>query len=133
MAEAAPAWAPHFRQFDTVVGYSDLGHVFMAGRDTGEHGVLHPYRSAAKSYGRFSDTTEFANTILRDPGFAEAVLRPGHVQEIRDRLGPLGPDQVYIATPYPFVGGTEAPETYDIGDVWVFLDIVAQFQGNTPG
>jgi hypothetical protein len=64
MAEAAPAWAPHFRQFDTVVGYSDL---------------------------------------------------------------------VDIATPYPFVGGTEAPETYDIGDVWVFLDIVAQFQGNTPG
>ncbi|MGI5232727.1 T6SS immunity protein Tdi1 domain-containing protein [Actinoallomurus iriomotensis] len=133
MAEAAPAWAPHFEQFDIVVGYSDLGHVFMAGRDTGEHGVLHPYRSAAKSYGEFADTTEFANTILREPGFAEYVLRPDHVQEIRDRLGSLGPDQVYIATPYPFVGGTEAPETYDIGDVWVFLDLVAQFQAQVGG
>ncbi|PSK26501.1 T6SS immunity protein Tdi1 domain-containing protein, partial [Nocardia seriolae] len=48
----------------------------------------------------------------------------------------LGPDQVYIPTPYPFLGGTKAPETYEIGDVWVFLDIVAQMltpeQSPTP-
>ena len=42
---------------------------------------------------------------------------------------PLKPGQVYIAKPYPFLGGSEAPETYGQGDVWVFLDIVAQAHG----
>ncbi|WP_153348061.1 T6SS immunity protein Tdi1 domain-containing protein [Nocardia aurantia] len=131
MDEAMPGWAPYFHQFDTVVGYSDLGHIFLAGRDTGEHGVLHPYRSAAKSYGIFADTTRFVSEVVQDPGFVAYVLQPDHVAAIRDLLGPLGPEQVYIPQPYPFLGGTEEPDTYTTGDVWVFLDLVAQFQSST--
>ena len=55
-------------------------------------------------------------------------MRP-HVEKIRQLKGPLKPGQVYIAKPYPFLGGSEAPETYGQGDVWVFLDIVAQAHG----
>lgn len=68
MDVATPSWAPHFPQFDAVVGYSDLGHIFLTGRNTGKHGVLHPYKSAAMSYGTFADTAEFVNEVVREPG-----------------------------------------------------------------
>lgn len=128
MATAIPRWAPYFTQFNTVVGYSDLGHVFLSNRATGEHGVLYPYDAAGKNYGEFPSTADFVDKIVRDPYFMSMILLSGHVGEIRSILGPLAPEQVYIATPYPFLGGTEEPDTYEIGDVWVFLDIVAQFQ-----
>lgn len=31
-----------------------------------------------------------------------------------------------MPVPYPMLGGSGAPETYDKGNVWVFLDIVGQ-------
>lgn len=91
--------------------------------------MLHPFTAAAKSYGRFASIEEFADTVLRDPGFATHVLLPDHVAEIRALLGPLGEDQVYIPTPYPFLGGSMAPDTYTTGDIWTFLELVAQFHG----
>ncbi len=126
--EAAPGWAAQFPQFEAIVGYSDLGHVFLA-EAGGEFAVLHPFTAAAKSYGRFPSIEEFADTVLRDPGFAAYVLLPDHVAEIRALLGPLGEDQVYIPTPYPFLGGSMEPGTYTTGDIWTFLDLVAQFHG----
>ncbi|MGV9818591.1 T6SS immunity protein Tdi1 domain-containing protein [Nocardia xishanensis] len=128
MLEAMPAWAPHFSQFDLVFGYSDLGHAFLVNSQSGECAVLHPYRAAAKGYGAFADPADFADQVLREPGFAAVVLRNEHVARIRDRLGPLDPGQVYIATPYPFIGGSEEPETYDTGELWTFLELVAQAQ-----
>ncbi|WP_458686550.1 hypothetical protein [Nocardia tengchongensis] len=78
MDTAMPSWAPYFHQFDTVVGYSDLGHIFLADRTTGEHGVLYPFKSAAKSYGTFTGTAEFVNEVVREPGFVDYVLpHPG--------------------------------------------------------
>lgn len=99
MDVAMPSWAPYFHQFDTVVGYSDLGHIFLAGRTTGEHGVLYPFKSAAKSYGTFGDTAEFVNEVVREPGFADYVLQPDHVAAIRDLLGPLGPERFTSLSP----------------------------------
>ncbi|MET8777035.1 T6SS immunity protein Tdi1 domain-containing protein [Nocardia sp. NPDC050713] len=128
VVEAMPAWAPHFPQFDLVFGYSDLGHTFLVNSQSGECAVLHPYRAAAKGYGAFADPAEFADRVLREQGFADYVLRTEHVARIRDLLGPLAPEQVYIATPYPFLGGSEAPETYDTGELWTFLELVAQAQ-----
>ncbi|WP_198161644.1 T6SS immunity protein Tdi1 domain-containing protein [Nocardia puris] len=129
MVEAMPAWAPQFPQFDLVFGRSDLGHVFMVNGQSGECAVLHPYKAAAKGYGQFSDPEAFAGQVLRERGFGEFVLRLEHVALIRERLGPLTADQVYIAEPYPFLGGSEAPETYSVGEVGVFLDLVAQAHG----
>ncbi len=129
MATAMPDRTPHFHGFDTVVGYSDLGHIFLANRRTGEHAVLHPFKFAVKSYGVFADTAAFVDEVLREPVFAQYVLQPDHVAAIRDLEGPLGTDQVYIPVPYPILGGTEEPETYKAGDVWVFLDLVGQVLG----
>ncbi|MFI1916268.1 T6SS immunity protein Tdi1 domain-containing protein [Nocardia sp. NPDC020380] len=124
-----PAWAEHYPQFDTVVGYSDLGHAFLMSTRTGEYGVFDPYSPGVKKYGPFTEVTQFVDRVLFEPDVMTYVLQPQHVSEIRRRLGPLAENEVYIATPYPFLGGTETPDTYQIGGVWVFYDLVAQALG----
>lgn len=127
--EVMPAWAEHFPQFDMVVGWSDLGHAFLMSTRTGEYAILDPYSAASKVYGTFTEIDGFISEVLFDPNVITYVLQPQHVSAIRRRLGPLGDDEVYIATPYPFLGGSEAPESYDKGGVWVFFDLVAQAHG----
>ena len=127
--EAAPRWAKQFAGFDEVVGYSVLGHLFMHNRQAGTYAVIYPYKAAGKNYGAFKDVAEFERKILKDDYFDKVILLRKHVADIRQRKGALKPEQVYIARPYPFLGGSEAPDTYDKGDVWVFLDIVAQAHG----
>ncbi|MEV6769343.1 T6SS immunity protein Tdi1 domain-containing protein [Nocardia sp. NPDC051030] len=124
-----PAWAEHYPQFDTVVGYSDLGHAFLMSSRSGEYGVLDPYSPGVKTYGPFTEITEFIDKVLFDPNVVTYVLQPQHVSEIARRLGPLNPGEVYIATPYPFLGGSESPDAYQKGGVWVFFDLVAQAHG----
>ncbi|MFF0491204.1 hypothetical protein ACWDSJ_22370 [Nocardia sp. NPDC003482] len=128
-AEAIPSWARHFAHFDSVVGYSSLGHAFLANLDTGDYAILYPYRAGATGYGPFVSVWEFADQVLTEPRFADFVLRPDHVSEICDRLGPLAAGQVYAAKPYPFQGGNEAPDSYQLADLWTFLDQVAEAHG----
>ncbi|MEV6279179.1 hypothetical protein [Nocardia sp. NPDC051832] len=128
LGEVMPAWEPHFSQFDTVRGYSELGHVFLRNSATREYAVLHPYEARADSYGRFMDLDDFITDVLLDAVFTKYVLRPTHVAELEQLHGPLGEQEVYIAAPYPFLGGSEEPDAYMRGDIWVFLDLVAQAQ-----
>jgi len=71
----------------------------------------------------------FEAAILLDPGFSEYVLRPTHQAAIQDRLGPLQAEEVYIPEPYPFLGGTEEPDTYNKGNFWVFASLVGMSHG----
>lgn len=127
-ARIAP-WDGLFPKYDTLIGYSSLGHFFLRASTDTETIVLHPYQAAAKSYGGFATVAQFEATVLQEPGFAEYVLRLPHLALLRARLGPLAADEIYIPQPYPFLGGGEEPESYDKGNVWVFMDIVAQMQG----
>ncbi len=122
-------WHPHYKKFDTIVGYSNLGHFFLRANSNNEYIVLHPFKKAAKSYGVFANIAAFEKDLLKEPGFASFVLRPDHVETIKKRLGPLKINEIFIPTPYPFLGGSEKPETYSKGDVWVFMDIVGQMHG----
>jgi hypothetical protein len=122
-------WDKQFKKFDTIVGYSNLGHFFMHASKRNEYAVLHPFKKAAKSYGVFASTAAFEKDLLKDPGFAEYVLRPEHVALVKKRVGALKSGEIYIPAPYPFLGGSEKPETYSKGDVWVFMNIVAQMHG----
>lgn len=122
-------WERHFSKYGTIIGYSNLGHFFLRASSDNEYIVLHPFKGAAKSYGKFPDISDFENRVLKDTGFADYVLRSEHVSIIRKRLGPLKNEEVYIPEPYPFIGGSDKPETYATGNVWVFMDIVAQMQG----
>jgi carbonic anhydrase len=47
----------------------------------------------------------------------EQVGRPALVAEIEKRLGSLKSDEVYFPVPYPFLGGSGTPETFDKGDL----------------
>lgn len=127
--EVLGPWADAFPAYTVVVGYSSLGHFFLHDPASQDYAVLHPFKAAGKSYGAHASTTAFEAAILRDPGFEAYVLRGDHVRAIAARLGPLKPGQIYIPQPYPTLGGTEAPETYDKGDVWVFADLVTQSVG----
>jgi len=128
-SEVLGPWAPHFAKFSEVVGYSCLGQFFLRDPSSNEYIVLHPFKRAAKSYGAHNSVGDFEATVLKDAGFAEYVLRPAHVEAIAKRLGGLAPDEIYIPTPYPFLGGREAPETYAKGDALVFASIVGQMHG----
>jgi len=128
-ADTLGPWATAFPDYDEVVGYSSLGHFFLRAAATQEYIVLYPLRGAAKSYGDYDTLEAFEAEVLKDPDFAAYVLRPEHVDEIAARLGALGDDEVYIPEPYPFLGGSDAPETYHKGDVWVFAQVVAHMGG----
>ncbi|MEC3952665.1 T6SS immunity protein Tdi1 domain-containing protein [Nocardia sp. CDC153] len=121
-----PAWTDRYPRYDTVVGYSDLGHAFLMSTRTGEYGILDPYSPGVKDYGVFTELTDFVSQVLFAPDVITYVLQPQHVTEIRRHLGPLAENEVYIATPYPFLGGSETPDAYQKGGVWTFFDLVAQ-------
>ena len=128
-AEVLGPWADCFPNYKEVVGYSSLGHFFMRDPDSKEYIVLHPFKGSAKSYGTYKSVGAFEDAVLTEPGFQEIVLRPKHVSAVAKRLGPLSDEQIYIPQPYPFAGGSDAPETYDKGNVWIFSHIVAQMGG----
>jgi hypothetical protein len=128
-SEVLGPWATQFPAFDEVVGHSSLGHFFLRNSGTQEYAVLHPFKRAIKSYGSFASVDEFEKATLKEVGFREFVFAPTHVEAIAKRLGQLEQDQIYIPQPYPFIGGSCEPSTYDKGDVWVFASIVAQMQG----
>ncbi len=128
-AERLACWARHFPAYDQVVGYSALGHFFLRRSESGEYIVLHPFKGAAKSYGNFESVADFERNVLADEGFVLYVIDSDHVAAIKERLGPLGADEIYIPNPYPFLGGMEEPESYTKGNVWVFIDLVGQMSG----
>ena len=128
VSEVLGPWAVHFPAYAEVVGYSALGHFFLRNPSANEYAVLHPYKKAAKSYGSFASLAEFEQNLLKEPGFQSYVLEPEHVQEIARRVGSRKSEEIYIPQPYPFLGGSCEPETYEKGNVWVFADIVAQMQ-----
>lgn len=128
-SEELGCWADRFAKYDTIVGYSVLGHFFLRSSADNEYAVLHPFRKSAKAYGVFPNAFAFEKAVLRNAGFVEQVLRPEHVAAVRELVGPIKKNEVFIPKPYPFVGGSDKPETYGKGDVWVFMDIVAQMQG----
>ena len=116
-----------FEEYTEVVGYSDLGHVFMRSSDTKKYIVLHPFKKGAKLYGEFDSAIDFEEQVLKELSFKVFVLNTDHVSKIRTRLGALAEDEVYIPAPYPFAGGDESVGSYSKGDVWIMLSIVGQF------
>ena len=74
----------------------------------------------------YTNWDEFFEKVMNHAGFQEDVVHASFLEKVQAHCGELAEDQVYIATPYPCVGGSGAPETYQKGDVWVYLSISAQ-------
>lgn len=124
-------WFGQTNQYDEVVGYSVLGHIFLRSSVSNEYSVLHPFQRSMKQYGVFGSEEEFCESILMDFGFIDYVINPDHVRKIKEISGSLNDEEneIYIPCPYPMVGGSCEPNTYQKGNVWVFLDLVGQTHG----
>lgn len=124
-AELMPEWPRLHEPYPLLHGFSRLGHVFLSDQAQQQWCVVYPLQGGSKSYTAAS-LAEFRRTVTEDADFQDWIFPSGVVRSVVERLGPIGPDEVYMPVPYPMLGGSGAPETYDKGNVWVFLDIVGQ-------
>lgn len=118
-------WARLTGDFNQIKGYTDLGDVFLINSQTGEIGVLLTMENSFIPMG-YTDWYEFEESVLKDDEFQKNVIHAEFMKKVRKHCGPLGEEQVYIATPYPFLGGTGEPDTYKKGGVWVYLAVSSQ-------
>ncbi|WP_394210194.1 T6SS immunity protein Tdi1 domain-containing protein [Enterovibrio calviensis] len=125
-SDAIGHWIKDYPLYERIVGYSNLGHIFLFNPSQSDYAVFYPFKAAAKSYGTFNSTSEFEQEILQEEGFKHFVLNADHVREISELIGTLNEDEVYIPRPYPFLGGNENVESYEKGNVWTMLTLVSQ-------
>ena len=123
------SWAPHLTQFDSVVGYSVLGHVFLWSAKSGNYAVLYPFEKSLKQYGEFDSVEAFKATVLDDPAFIDHAMPTRYIEAIAEHVERLSASEVYIPQPYPILGGSMQPDTYAKGNFWVFIDMVGQSHG----
>ncbi len=122
-------WEQHIPNYDQVIGYSVLGHIFIFNTETNEYAVVHPYQKSMKQYGSFESFAAFETQIIQDPEFVDYVFRPEHSQDVQAFVGPLENEEVYYPCPYTFIGGSGEVSTYSKGNVWVFMEVVGQTHG----
>lgn len=121
-------WVGFVNGFSDVVGYSALGDFFLRNPSTGQYAALFTTDPELVALD-FWDPEVFSKNYLGHPVVQEKVLKVEKVTLIASKLGPLTPGSVYIPTPFPFLGGDESPESYTLGDVWTFVDVIGQMQG----
>jgi hypothetical protein len=129
-AEMMPTWPRLHQPYPLLHGFSRLGHVFLSDDNQQQFCAVYPLEGGSKGYAAAS-LAEFRRTVTDDPGFQAWIFPSGLVSSVVERLGPIGPEEVYMPVPYPMLGGSGAPETYSKGDVWVFLEIVGQLWQRT--
>lgn len=128
-AELMPSWPRLHEPYPLLHGYSRMGHVFLSDQAQQQFCVVYPLQGGSKGYSAAS-LADFRATVIDDAMFQDWIFPPALVRPIVQRLGPIAHTEVYMPVPYPMLGGSGAPETYDKGDVWVFLDIVGQLWMN---
>ena len=125
-SDAIGDWIIDFPSYEQIIGYSSLGHVFLFSPSESNYAVYYPFRAAAKNYGTFNSISEFEKEVLQEEGFSLYVLNNTSVKEISELIGTLNEHEVYIPSPYPFLGGDESLNSYEKGNVWIMLDVVNQ-------
>lgn len=68
----------------------------------------------------------FFDAFLPQDGVREKVLSESHFAEVYARGEELRYGQCYIATPWQILGGSGAPETFQPGDLDVYLSLLSQ-------
>ncbi|MEI6893627.1 MAG: T6SS immunity protein Tdi1 domain-containing protein [Colwellia sp.] len=125
-SDAIGHWIKDYPLYEQIIGYSNLGHIFLFSPSKSDYAVFYPFKAAAKSYGTFNSISEFEKEILQDEGFSQYVLNADHAQKISKAIGTLNENEVYIPKPYPFLGGDESADSYEKGNIWTMLDLVSQ-------
>jgi hypothetical protein len=128
-ARAIAPWDAVVGRYSRIIGYTSFGDFFVTDPLTSEHALLLTLEGSVEETG-YDDTEAFVRTFLTVPDVVAHVLRPQLLEALTLRLGPLGTEEVYYPVPYPFLGGSGAPETFEKGNVWVFGSIAGQSRGS---
>ena len=118
-------WLAKVGRFGKIAGYTSFGDIFLVDPKTGDIGMLSPLKNDFVEMG-YGDWDEFEREVLTNEQFVRRVLRSEDLGVLKERLGDLGEEEVFIPEPYPFIGGTGALETYAKGKVWTFVELVGQ-------
>lgn len=124
-SEYLDEWAKITGDFDQIKGYTDLGDVFVINSKTNEIAVLLTMENSFNPMG-YVDWEKFEKEVLNNQQFQEDVIHKNFINKVKDHCGELEYEQVYIATPFPCIGGSGAPETHKKGNVWIYLAISSQ-------
>jgi hypothetical protein len=122
-------WDAIVGRYSRIIGYTSFGDFFVTDPPTSEHALLLTLEGSVEETG-YDDTDAFVSTLLTVPDVVAHVLRPQLLEALTLRLGPLCKEEVYYPVPYPFIGGSGAPETFEKGNVWVFASIAGQSRGS---
>jgi len=111
--------------YTLIVGHTDFGDLFLRCPVTGEYAVLIAENFSLEPTGYMTEN-EFISDLLGQEIVRADLLRVGDIENLKLRIGPLGNGQVYFPVPVPALGGSGNLNSYDCGDLWVYLKIMAQ-------
>ena len=123
--ELLSGWLEITEGFDLIKGYTDLGDIFLINSQTNEVGILFTMQNSFEPMG-FTNWEEFYTTVMNNSDFQRDVVNCEFIEKVKSHCGDLDKEQIYIATPYPCLGGSGAPNTHKKGDIWVYLSMSSQ-------
>ncbi|KJV37215.1 T6SS immunity protein Tdi1 domain-containing protein [Luteibacter yeojuensis] len=128
LEDLAPRWATRVPEYPQVFGYSSFGHLFISNAAGDTLAILATERPELFPM-EATSVEAFRQAVLVDEKMRDGFFQGEKHRAVASRLGPLGQNEVYFPVPYPALGGSGAPETYDKGSVWVYLEIYGQVVG----
>ncbi len=121
-------FAQYLTEFDEIFAHTPLGHIFVRSSSTGSTAAVVPFEANFYNLGQYPSAKAFKEAAVNnDELLPDAYIRMADVELIRKRIGDLKKEEIYIPKPYPFLGGSCAPDTYSKGGIWPFIAIVSEF------
>ena len=121
----APRWSGLAGTYQSVFGFTRFGDLFLTDPTTGYVAYLFTERPELAELD-FDTIADFEKKFLPEPGTRQHLLRENDFSTICRRIGTPQGEEVFFPVPYRVIGGSGAPETYEKGNLWVYLDIYAQ-------
>ncbi|MNV35922.1 hypothetical protein D3C71_1273830 [compost metagenome] len=120
-------WSVVANDFDELVGYTHLGDIFLCNSKTKQMAILFTISPELVPLA-INSVLEFECSFLSNPEAKRTILQEEKLRKIEARLGGLGDEEIYIPVPFPFMGGDRSVESYKIGNVFTYLELVGGLQ-----
>jgi len=124
LSELAPRTASICLPFSRVLGHSSFCDLFLQNQGTGEIAIFVAADFVVVGTGQY-EPKAFVSEFLADDRVISEVLRPNDMSELSRRLGTLADDEGYFPVPHPALGGTQDLASFDKGNLFVHVEIIA--------
>jgi hypothetical protein len=126
-------WNAVVGDFTDVVGWTCFGDFFLRDLSDGQYATLIAMSPEVRAL-KYTDPESFESVFLKRDYIITRLLRPADVVGLEDRLGELGPEEVFIPAICPHVvSGNPDLSTYHKENVWAFAAHVAASHGIGKG